>query len=400
MKNVLLAGDLIKDVFVHGTSDKINPEGPFPLISKTHIEERLGGVGNVLNNLTSLGLEPIFVYPNETEISTKTRFVVNNRIIFRYDDDVYSEESLLPESFDGFDLSGIDYVVFSDYNKGFLKDISSVIKFLNEKNCKVIVDPKQEFSVYRGAWCIKPNQKEFEQFYGKVNKENLRKFAANNQHKIVIVTMGDKGVVYYTEGDYYEIPSITKQVSDVTGAGDCFLAAFVYALAKDFSIPDAIKIANIGAGISVQHLGTYILKPSDLFKKVVFTNGCFDILHRGHIELLEKSKSYGDYLIVGLNSDRSVKRLKGDSRPIMNEDDRKRTLESLKFVDEVIIFDEDTPYNLIKQIKPDIITKGGDYKIDEVVGNDLARVIIISYIDGHSTTSIITDIKQTYDLHS
>jgi D-beta-D-heptose 7-phosphate kinase/D-beta-D-heptose 1-phosphate adenosyltransferase len=136
------------------------------------------------------------------------------------------------------------------------------------------------------------------------------------------------------------------------------------------------------------------LKSSDLIKKVVFTNGCFDIVHRGHIELLEQSKSYGDYLIVGLNSDASIKRLKGETRPIINQEDRKRTLECLKFVDEVVIFHEDTPYNLIKQIKPDIITKGGDYKIDEVVGNDLARVIIIPYMNGHSTTSILTDIKQ------
>lgn len=391
MKNVLLAGDLIQDIFIYGTSDRINPEGPFPLVSQSSIEKKLGGVGNVLNNLTSLGLEPIFVYPNEENISTKTRFVVNNRIVFRYDNDVYSEENLIPESFDGFDLSGIEYAVFSDYNKGFLKEISSLVKFLNEKGCKVIVDPKQEFSLYRGAWCIKPNQKEFEQFYGQVNKENLRKFAASNQHKIVIVTMGDKGVVYYTEGEYYEIPAITNKVADVTGAGDCFLAAFVYSLARDIPLHEAIKIANIGAGISVQHLGTYELKSTDLFKKVVFTNGCFDIIHRGHIELLEKSKSHGDYLVVGLNSDESVKRLKGETRPVMNQEDRKRTLESLKFVDEVIIFDEDTPYNLIKQIKPDIITKGGDYKINEVVGNDLARVIIIPYISGYSTTGILSD---------
>jgi len=392
MKNILLAGDLIQDIFIYGKSDRINPEGPFPLVTQTSTEEKLGGAGNVLNNLTSLGIEPIFVYPNETNISTKTRVVVDNRIIFRYDNDVISEGYLTPESFENFNLSGIDYAVFSDYNKGFLKEISSVIKFLNQKGCKVIVDPKQNFKVYRGAWCIKPNQKEFEQFYGPVTKENLSKFSASNDHKLVIVTMGSSGFVYYYEGNYYEIPAITNQVADVTGAGDSFLAAFVYCLAKDMTVPDAIKIANIGAGISVQHLGTYNLKPSDLIKKVIFTNGCFDILHRGHIELLEQSKSYGDYLIVGLNSDESIKKLKGETRPIINQENRKRTLECLKFVDEVIIFDEDTPYNLIKQIKPDIITKGGDYKINEVVGNDLARVIIIPYMNGYSTTGILSDV--------
>lgn len=391
MKNVLLAGDLIEDIFIYGTGNRLNPEGPFPLITQTGVETKLGGVGNVLNNLISLGIEPIFVHDNEKNISKKTRVICQNKIIFRYDEEVFSENYLKVQDFENFNLSGIDFAVFSDYNKGFLQEISQLIKFLNDKNVKVIVDPKQNLSVYKGAWCIKPNQKEFEDYYGPVTKENIKKFAANNNHKIVIVTMGERGLVYYTEGEYFEIPAIDNKVSDVTGAGDCFLAAFVYALCKDKSLAEAIKIANIGAGISVQHLGTYNLKSSDLIKKIVFTNGCFDIVHRGHIELLEKSKSYGDYLIVGLNSDESIKRLKGETRPIMNQEDRKRTLECLKFVDEVIIFDEDTPYNLINEIKPDIITKGGDYKINEVVGNDLARVIIIPYMNGYSTTGILSD---------
>ena len=145
--------------------------------------------------------------------------------------------------------------------------------------------------------------------------------------------------------------------------------------------------------MSVGHFGTYTLTKDDIKtveKKIVFTNGCFDILHKGHIDYLEKSKKLGDYLIVGLNSDASTKKLKGDDRPINKEQDRKRILEALKFVDEVIIFEEDTPYNLIKSIKPDIITKGGDYKTkEEVVGNDLSEIVLIPYVEGYSTTNIL-----------
>jgi bifunctional ADP-heptose synthase (sugar kinase/adenylyltransferase) len=176
MKNILVAGDLIQDIFIYGTSDRINPEGPFPLVSQSYTEEKLGGVGNVLNNLTSLGIESIFVYPNEKNISTKTRIAVNNRIIFRYDNDVYSKEYLIPENFDNFDLSGIEYVILSDYNKGFLREVSPVIKMLNDKGCKVIVDPKQPFNVYKGVWCIKPNQKEFEEFYTEKEVLDLIRF--------------------------------------------------------------------------------------------------------------------------------------------------------------------------------------------------------------------------------
>jgi D-beta-D-heptose 7-phosphate kinase/D-beta-D-heptose 1-phosphate adenosyltransferase len=148
-------------------------------------------------------------------------------------------------------------------------------------------------------------------------------------------------------------------------------------------------------------MGTYILKKEDIssFEKekrptIVFTNGCFDVLHRGHFELLEKSKALGDKLIIGLNSDASVRRLKGDDRPFFSQENRKTALEAITYVDEVIIFDEDTPIELIKKIKPDIITKGGDYTVENVVGNDLARVVIIPSVEGQSTTKTLQKMKR------
>jgi D-beta-D-heptose 7-phosphate kinase/D-beta-D-heptose 1-phosphate adenosyltransferase len=392
MKEVFVAGDLLEDVFLYGNCKRINPEGPFPLVTLESKTVKYGGAGNVWANLNSLGIPMFFTHANEKTITQKTRVVVGNSIVCRYDEDVYSTNFLTADELEKLDLTKYQYVVLSDYNKGYLRNVQEVIRKFNEYGCLVIVDPKQDFSVYKGAWCIKPNQKEFEKFYGPVTKENLKKFCATNNHKLVIVTMGDKGVVYYYEGVYKEIPATTDHVADVTGAGDCFLAAFVYGLMHRYSIEESIELGNRGAGISVQYLGTYTLNPSDIIQKTVFTNGCFDIIHRGHIELLEKSKDLGDRLVVGLNSDESIKRLKGVDRPIMNQEDRKKTLESLRFVNEVIIFNEDTPYNLIKEVKPDIITKGGDYKIDEVVGNDLTRVVIIPYVGGYSTTGILSDV--------
>ena len=169
------------------------------------------------------------------------------------------------------------------------------------------------------------------------------------------------------------------------------LAAFVYALTKDYDYATALKLAVQGSTESVKHVGTYILKESDLKKKVVFTNGCFDILHKGHLTLLKKARELGDKLIVGLNSDSSVKLLKGNNRPINDQNTRQEQLELIPYVDEVVIFEEETPYELIKSLSPDLIVKGGDYTVEEIVGHDLAPVHIVPTVKGHSTTKIIEE---------
>ena len=376
---IAVVGDVVQDIFIYGNCDRLNPEGPAPLINHQRTVKKLGGAANVVDNLKNLGVQSDFYYPN-TQPSRKTRIYAGNHIVCRLDEDVTSTKVYI--DYQNFDY---DLVIISDYNKGAVGNCSEIIK----KSKKVFVDPKKDFKNYTGAFCIKPNRSEFEKFYGAVTPDNLVKLANENDHELVIVTLGSEGCIYSYRGDVRQIPATTNQVADVTGAGDCFMAALVYSISKGYDVNRSIEIANQGAGVSVKYQGTYLLSRNDLITTKVFTNGCFDILHRGHIELLEKSKAMGDYLIVGLNSDASIKKIKGSERPFNNQIDRKKALESLKFVDEVIVFDEETPYNLIKSVKPDIITKGGDYVAEKVVGNDLAIVKIIRFVDGYSTTKYL-----------
>jgi D-beta-D-heptose 7-phosphate kinase/D-beta-D-heptose 1-phosphate adenosyltransferase len=267
---------------------------------------------------------------------------------------------------------------------------ADIIKHLKSRNKFVIVDPKKSLDNYRNADIVKLNEKEFSKYSEISDYEKARV-----QYSIgtIIVTRASKPVLIIDSKGISEVETTNYAVSDVTGAGDVFIASLGFYLAKGFDIKEATAKATRLASISVTKFGTYVLTEEDIRKvtpKIIFTNGCFDIIHRGHVEYLQKSKKLGDKLIVGLNSDKSVKSLKGFSRPVNNQSDRKFVLESLGCVDEVIVFNEDTPYELIKRIKPDIITKGGDYtSIDQVVGHDLAQVKLIPFISGYSTTSIL-----------
>jgi D-beta-D-heptose 7-phosphate kinase/D-beta-D-heptose 1-phosphate adenosyltransferase len=284
-----------------------------------------------------------------------------------------------------FDLKGAKYCIISDYNKGFIHESQKIVDYCKSQGCFVIVDPKKHLSNYKNADIVKLNKKEFEKYAGgsvKIRKEyNIG---------ALVITLGSMGV-YISSDEYEELfPCNSHEVADVTGAGDVFIAAMTHYLSRGKSLTQSCEKANILAGISVTKFGTYTLQKEDIKQtKTIFTNGCFDILHKGHIDYLKKSKALGAKLIVGLNSDQSVKKLKGSSRPYNNQNDRKTVLESLEFVDEVIIFDEETPYELIKRIRPDVITNGGDYTSDRVVGNDLSEVVIIPYIEGYSTTNIL-----------
>jgi D-beta-D-heptose 7-phosphate kinase/D-beta-D-heptose 1-phosphate adenosyltransferase len=274
-------------------------------------------------------------------------------------------------------FSQYEYVVLSDYAKGVLFESKKIIEHINTFGCKIIVDPKQPASYYEGAWLVKPNMKENTE-YG---------FSSWSSNWIVTDAKGP--VRARIDKINYTVHPEQVDVNDVTGAGDCFLAAFVYALTLGKDYQTCLNTAVKGATESVKHVGTYVLKPKDLYEVVVFTNGVFDILHKGHFELLKEARSLGTKLIVGINSDASVKRLKGESRPINNERSRLEQLEALPWVDEVFVFNDDTPYELIKKLKPALIVKGGDYTIDTVVGHDLAPVHIVPTVEGYSTTRII-----------
>jgi D-beta-D-heptose 7-phosphate kinase/D-beta-D-heptose 1-phosphate adenosyltransferase len=376
---VLVLGDVIIDKYIYGTSTRISPEAPVPVITYIEEKETRGGAGLVYENLKSLGVD-VDMFETPGQISVKTRIICDGHYITRIDDDAQADSTAVLQQVLATNFSQYDYVVLSDYNKGVLDEARDIIKHINTFGCKIIVDPKENFWYYENAWLVKPNYSEFESlefdsWYG----------------NIITTNAGDE-VIATIDGKKYEIPVDNVEVSDVTGAGDCFLAGFVYALTQGYDYGKSLKLAVRGSTESVKHSGTYILKKDDLEDVVVWTNGVFDILHIGHLKLLRHAYSLGNRLIVGINSDASVKRLKGDLRPINDETTRKELLLELGFVDDVIIFDEDTPLEAMTNLEPDIIVKGGDYTFDTVVGNHLAKVIIFPTVEGHSTTSTIKKI--------
>ena len=379
---VLVIGDVIIDRYIYGTSTRISPEAPVPVITYIEEKETKGGAGLVYENLKSLGVD-VDMFETLGPVSVKTRIICDGHYITRIDDDKSAKGMEVLKQVQETDFSKYDYVVLSDYNKGVLDEAREIIKHINTFNCKVIVDPKENQWFYEGAWLVKPNYSEFESL------------EFDNWQGNIITTNAGEEVVATIDGKRYEVPVDNLEVADVTGAGDCFLASFVYALTKGYDYEKAIKVAVRGSTESVKHAGTYILKKSDLEDVVVWTNGVFDILHIGHLKLLRHAHSLGNRLIVGINSDASVKRLKGDLRPINDQDTRKELLLELGFVDDVIIFDEDTPLEAMTVLEPDIIVKGGDYTFDTVVGNHLAEVVIFPIVEGHSTSAIIKKIDNS-----
>lgn len=377
--NVLVIGDIILDKYIYGTSTRISPEAPVPVVTYTDEKTTMGGAALVFENLTSLGVNAE-LYDTLEDHSVKTRIICDGHYITRIDEDKDANSNAVLERVKQSDFSAYDIVVLSDYDKGTLDNAKKIIKHINKFNCKVIVDPKRFAHDYEGAWLVKPNNSEY------------TKFEFDDWKGNIITTDAGHSVSATIDNKEYTVPVETVEVSDVTGAGDCFIAAFVYGLTKGYTHKKCLEVAVKGSTESVKHAGTYILKQDDVEDIVVFTNGVFDILHIGHLKLLRHAKTLGNRLIVGINSDSSVKRLKGDLRPINVEATRKESLLELGFVDEVIVFEEDTPLETITKLEPDIIVKGGDYTFDTVVGNHLAKVVIFPTVEGHSTTRMINDL--------
>ena len=388
----------------------------------------------------SINADLVITLPRSTTI--KTRFLAdNNQQLLRMDvedtDPITKVESnrilkKLQKVIDDFDL-----ILMSDYLKGLLTQefTQGVIKLARKHDIPVVIDVKDpKYGKYYGATLLKPNLNELRSLTGKNVQtdeeiveaaEELRK-RSNCQY--VLATLGAKGMVLVGDGDPYFVKSLARDVYDVSGAGDTTIAYLATCMANGMPIRDSVDIANHAAGIQVGKVGTSsvswqevrdlisnedhgiahkILSVEELNsfrkdnaqKKIVFTNGCFDILHVGHKRYLQQAATLGDILVVGVNSDASVRRLKGPTRPVNNEQDRAEMLSALGFIDYVVIFDEDTPYELIKKIQPDVLVKGGDYKPEEVVGRDIVearggRLELISFVEGKSTTNIIKKINQ------
>jgi len=370
--------------------------------------------------------------------SKKSRIIAAHQQVVRFDressNEINSKSEISIINIFQEIVNDYDVILLSDYGKGLLtfKLTQAIITISNKNKKKVLVDPKGlDYSKYSGAFLLTPNKKEASEATNIVikDKKTLEKAIILLKEQcnlaLSLITLSDEGVAIF-DNELRIYPTAVREVFDVTGAGDTVLASLGFALASNNDIDEAIKFANLASGVVVGKIGSATASINEIMdyesslnksssdihiktideisfianeirnkdKKIVFTNGCFDILHLGHIKYLEAAKNLGDILILGLNSDNSVKRLKGESRPINNQNDRAYILASLEAVDYVVIFDEDTPINLITLIQPDILTKGSDYKGQKVVGQDIVKELkLINFIDGRSTTKTIERIK-------
>ena len=370
--------------------------------------------------------------------SKKSRVIAVSQQILRYDkeskEDIQECSALKVQEVIAQNIAQYDAIILSDYGKGVLSEKLSqdIIALAKKHNKKVLVDPKgKDYTKYKGAYLLTPNKKEAQIATDiKIEdeeslKQALLKLKKECELSISMITLSEDGIATYDE-DLYISPTVAKEVFDVTGAGDTVIASIAYALSANKNIKEASAFANLAAGVVVGKIGSATVTLDEIEeyeaslhkstsdahiksfeeiqtlvkrfkangKKVVFTNGCFDILHVGHVKYLQIAKSFGDVLIVGLNSDASVSRLKGPSRPINIAQDRAYLLAALEAVDFVVPFEDDTPYELIKMIAPDVLVKGGDYEGKEVVGTEFAGELkLVDFVDGKSTTKTIEKIQ-------
>jgi len=389
--------------------------------------------------LSDIGVNSNYLIKQKDRVtSKKSRIIAAQQQVVRYDRE--SKDNISKQSQDKLlstyisMLDGYDAVLLSDYGKGVLTPelTQALIQNASDHNIKVLVDPKGlDYSKYRGAYLLTPNKKEASEATKITIKNNESLIRAIAQLKQVcelevsLITLSEQGVAIF-DNELRIHPTVAREVYDVTGAGDTVLASLGFALSCGYDIDQAVEFANLAAGVVVGKIGSATATLDEIIeyksslhqsssdahiknweeisllsnnfkekdKKIVFTNGCFDLLHAGHVRYLEAAKSFGDVLIVGLNSDRSVRELKGESRPINNENDRAYILAALEVVDYVVLFDEDTPYKLIKTIKPNTLVKGGDYEGQTVVGQDLVDELkLVKFIEGKSTTKTIERIQ-------
>ncbi len=368
---------------------------------------------------------------------TKLRVVSRHQQLIRLD----FEEKFTPENAAAVNeraaklLTDADILIVSDYAKGALAAVSELISTAVKAGVKILVDPKgTDFFRYRGATLLTPNLSEFEQVVGEcASEEELvrkgRQLLETLSLEALLVTRGEHGMslIRGSEPEMH-IPARARDVYDVTGAGDTVISVLGAALAAGAALPEAVALSNIAAGLVVSRVGTVAISGPELRREVqrdggsdrgvmtreqlaiavadarahgeivAFTNGCFDIIHAGHVGYLNEARKLGDRLIVAINDDESVKRLKGEDRPINSIDRRMVVVAGLEAVDWVVSFSEDTPEALLEVIRPDCLVKGGDYMISEVVGADIVQgyggeVKVLKFLDNCSTSSIVDKIK-------
>ena len=455
--NILVIGDIMLDINYNATIERNAPEADIPIYNILDMNYILGGASNVTQNLKNLktNVELISVIGNdiygemiqkilnekyiqnklfidkERKTTQKNRIFKNNNIKVRYDIEDTNEinDTIVTDILSYItNKKDIDIIVISDYDKGFVTEhlCQTIIKYANENNIYTFVDPKiKNCMKYKNSFCFKPNLLEAEHITGEKDIQKMIHFIKTNINcENIVLTSGEKGMFVNDILNNIQHNELIK-VIDVTGAGDIVLSVLVYIFLNYKDILLASKIANYVAGKSVTTIGNYNVCLNDITeyfdmnkketkviydnegnkikwikninkdKKIIFTNGCFDILHSAHIKLLQYSKKQGDILVVGLNSDKSIKRLKGQNRPINSIDERSTILSLFDFIDYIIIFEDDTPLNIIKTLLPNIIVKGSDYNKQNVIGIDYVEdVLLFDFIKNKSTSLIIEKIKK------
>ena len=455
---VLLVGDMILDRYQYGETRRISPEAPIPVLAATREELRLGGCGNVAANLAALGavtscvtvvgddaaaehirelLEHAgcaidgLVIDSERPTIRKTRIVAQNQQLLRIDEEKVGhpaadiEQALLARIEEH--IGQVDIVVVSDYGKGVLSPAVLDRLLRVEGRPRVLVDPKgKDYHRYRGASLVTPNRNEAELATGRSldDREQIRQAAGELCEQLgldaALITLGAQGM-YCREasGAEHSIPARARAVFDVTGAGDTVIATLAWALALGGDLEQAMQLATVGAGLTVQRFGVAAITRDDLLgalsdsgssgekvlgraelldrlaserardKRIVFTNGCFDVLHVGHLAYLQEARSYGDLLVLGVNSDASVRRQgKGDDRPVNQLADRMALLAGLECVTFVTSFDEDTPEEIVKAVTPHVLVKGEDWADKGVVGRE--------WVEAHGGHVVLAKLKQGY----
>lgn len=386
------------------------------------------------------GVKYCGIFSEERCTTTKNRIVGKGQQIVRFDEEAVTKLSVEElEALEGGLVEAIacnDIVVISDYKKGVCSDkiCQLIIIEANKGNKKVVVDPKgTSWDKYRGAYIVTPNWKEFVEVAGDVSPEDddairdkavsvINRFGIDN----LLITRSERGMTLVTTDSVYSFPTEAREVCDVSGAGDTVIATLTLFLSLGVELYDSVYWANKAAGLAVERMGTSVIGIDDLIvahqgkgsdftgkivdvekacdllaamkkegRKTVFTNGCFDIIHTGHIQYLNEAKKLGDFLIVAINSDASVKRQgKGPDRPINKEQDRLIAMAALGMVDAVVMFEEDTPYEILEKLHPDILVKGGDYREEDIIGREfVSETKVLAFRDGYSTTNIINKIR-------
>ncbi len=460
---ILVAGDLMLDQYWFGPTSRISPEAPVPVVKVTKTAARAGGAANVAVNLSSLGAPTTVAGvvgddPNGQHLQelldklgvkselckslhptiTKLRVLSRNQQLIRLDtEDAYSmadaeELAVIVDRH----LDGQNVCILSDYAKGSLGDIRALVELCHKHAVPVLADPKgTDFDIYRGVTVLTPNLAEFEAVAGTSGDdaelfEKAQALRAELDITYLVVTLSERGMMVVTEDAEPEMfPAKAREVFDVTGAGDTVIATLAAGIGAGLNISEAAALANLAASLVVAKIGVASVTTDELRlalheqgqggrglltqkqaikavreaqsrgEKVVMTNGCFDILHPGHVSYLQEAKARGNRLIVAVNSDESVKVLKGEDRPINPLADRMAVLAGLASVDWVVGFEEETPERLISEVLPNVLVKGGDYRPDQIAGGRAVlenggSVEVLGFLEGRSTSSILDAIRK------